>query len=191
MKKIYLIIAILISSIIMQAQNIEEYNINVKSKYGTNVQISFFVHFVSSDKPFISKSSISSIEKNVADSVVIYDAMQMYSFKRADINALLNRTIKKYSNNLSPKDNPVVLSEVNFAKEIKILNEHTLNLKMKFIGIELKIEDRKNLLRNQLASAENLTKNEVKEIEKELFILENSKYVERIYKDEVGTIIIK
>ncbi|MCK4664119.1 MAG: hypothetical protein KAT68_14725 [Bacteroidales bacterium] len=191
MKTITFIVVILFMTIILKAQNREEYTINIKSKYETNIQINFAVKFMGNLKTLLSDSALHSFEKNISDSVAKFDVMQMYSSKRYDIDIMLNETLKQYSKSINVKIESSVLLDLIFPQEIKILNEEINKLEMRYLGVILKIEERKKLLRKKLSTEVKLTDEETKEIERELFVLENSKYIDRIYKEEIGTLLIK
>jgi len=189
MKYLALIIFVFIQ-VVSTAQWHAYYKFNIKSKLETDVELSLAVHY---QKQAVFKESdliIKKINWIIKDSLDRFDVFEMYTSQRSTMSIKINEIFKSNLKELNVNVDSVSLLDVKIPMEAKLLNERFLELEQNYREVILEINNRKKSLEQKLQTDTKISDSERNEIEKEIMILQNYKYISTIYDKKIEQLII-
>jgi len=189
MKQLFLIIILNLTVFTSFAQERDCFEFNIKSKLDTEVGISVAVYYDSEHRFTQSDSIIQRIDSIIKDSLQQFDIFEMYFDERSTMNVIIDSIFNIEFRTLNIEPVNVTLLEVNIPKEAELLNKRFLELEQRYLEVLLEIYKRKKELKNKLETDNNLSDLEKSEIEKQILVLENYKYISRLYDKKIKDLI--
>ena len=186
LKKYFILVIIIVSGIKSHSQTKSSsyFDLDIKSKYGTEVKISLSVYH-ESDYEFDKNSTlISEINSKIIDSLKLFDAIEMYTTAIDKIGPVAGHFYKKNFAKNNIKFYDLYLLNLEIPHELEVLYERQIKISQKYLETFIIIENKKDSL-NKIIQTKSIDKRTKRQTKKELKILENSEYFRKIYDAEV------
>jgi hypothetical protein len=189
MKYLFLTLLILIS--FESIAQFGHYKFKIISRLNTEVEISVSVYYRGDHYFKESDSELQEVKKLIIDSLKRFDVFEMYGSERNTIDLIIGEIFKNYFEGKNVIVDKAILISVRIPEEAKILYYRFLELQQKYLEVYLKIHERNEALKSELKTNLDLTESERIEIKREISVLENYKYISRIYHRNLDSLIMK
>lgn len=172
-------------------QQYEIYDLDFKSKFDTKSFVRIFVTYSDTSKIPEKEIFIEKISNPTRKLLKKYSTTEVYWDKKNEVDSILKITIidifKKSEYDI--KNTNIV--HVDISEETIKLHQQFLQLEQNYLEVELQIYYRINAIEEELKTNKKLTRIEKKELKKELFVLNNAKYIQVLYDKKMKLIDIK